>query len=112
MKAFPALGTSFHLIALDVLGHGYSDMPREPFNLPGSACFITRFLDSLGIEAASLGGSCMGGIISLETALLYPEGVKKLVLADSAGLGKEMEGVLRFASVSALSELFRGTSLK
>jgi pimeloyl-ACP methyl ester carboxylesterase len=54
----------------------------------------------------------MGGGISLQIAIQYPDKVDKLVLVDSAGLGKELTIQLRLASLPIIGDLLTRPSRK
>ena len=111
-KNVEALAQDFRVIALDLPGHGLSDMPKVRFDLPTGAAFVASFLDELGIDRAHLVGNSMGGAVALELALARPERVASLTLADSAGLGREISLVLRLGSLPLLGEYARRPTLK
>jgi len=64
------------------------------------------------VDKAALIGESMGGAIVLQFALQYPHQVEKMVLAGSAGLGKEVSIFLRIGSLPILGELFTRPSRK
>ena len=111
-KNVEALGRDFRVIALDLPGHGLSDMPKVRFDLPAGAAFVASFLDEVGVERAHLAGNSMGGAVALELALARPERTVSLTLADSAGLGREISLVLRLGSLPLLGEYARRPTLK
>ncbi len=111
-KNVEALSRNFRVIALDLPGHGLSDMPKVRFGLPEGAAFVASFLDELGVDRAHLVGNSMGGAVALELALARPERVASLTLADSAGLGREISLVLRLGSLPLLGEYGRRPTLK
>ena len=86
-KNIEPLSREFRVIALDLPGHGLSDMPMVRFDLPKGAAFLAAFLDEVGVDRAHLAGNSMGGAIALELALTRPERAASVTLADSAGLG-------------------------
>jgi pimeloyl-ACP methyl ester carboxylesterase len=74
----------FHVIAVDLLGFGYSDKPAWfDYAITSHARIISRFMNRLGIGRATLVGSSYGGAVSLTVALDYPEFVEKLILVDA-----------------------------
>jgi pimeloyl-ACP methyl ester carboxylesterase len=80
------LSEHFHVYAIDMAGHGFSD--RHP-SLPGSdgiADQVVRFMDALGIESANLAGESLGGAVCAKLALEQPQRVKKVVYITGAGL--------------------------
>jgi 4,5:9,10-diseco-3-hydroxy-5,9,17-trioxoandrosta-1(10),2-diene-4-oate hydrolase len=64
------------------------------------------------IDKAALIGESLGSAIVLQFVLQYPRQVEKMVLADSAGLGKEVSINVRIASLPILGELFGRPSRK
>ncbi|HEU4714065.1 MAG TPA: alpha/beta hydrolase [Pyrinomonadaceae bacterium] len=71
----------FRVIAIDMLGFGYSGKPRNgQYTIRGQAKMLVGLLDELGIERATLVGSSYGGAVAATCALDYPERVEKLVL--------------------------------
>lgn len=111
-KNVEALAGQFHVIALDLPGHGLSDMPKVRFDLPTGAVFLAAFLDEVGVDRAHLGGNSMGGAVALELALARPERAASLTLADSAGLGREIAVLLRLGALPFLGEYARRPTLK
>ena len=74
------------LIALDLPGFGSSPMPAELISMPGYARLLDRFLEELGIDAATVVGNSMGGLIAAELAAAFPQRVRRLVLISAAGI--------------------------
>ncbi|MFB4159055.1 alpha/beta fold hydrolase [Geomicrobium sp. JSM 1781026] len=75
-----ALSKSFTTIVWDVRGHGRSSLPPGKVDSEDFSKDIVCLLDHLGVEQAHLCGLSMGGHISLQTAVRYPEMVKSLIL--------------------------------
>src|SRR5215213_10351204 len=74
----------FHVIALDLLGFGYSDKPSWfDYAISSQARIVARFMNRLGIGRATIVGSSYGGAVAATLALDYPERVEKLVLVDA-----------------------------
>ena len=84
-KVFLKLAAAgFRVIALDMLGYGYSAKPRNgEYTIAGQAKLLTRLLDHLGIPRAILVGSSYGGAVAATCALDYPDRVEKLVLVGA-----------------------------
>jgi pimeloyl-ACP methyl ester carboxylesterase len=74
------------VIAMDLPGFGHSPMPRERITISGYARLLDGLLDELGIDAAAVIGNSMGGFISAELAIAFPQRVERLVLVSPAGL--------------------------
>jgi 2-succinyl-6-hydroxy-2,4-cyclohexadiene-1-carboxylate synthase len=99
--------SDFHIIALDMLGHGRSDAPVEPerYNMEHCRADIIAVLQQLGIlvgEAILLGYS-MGGRIALYSAL---SGYFRALILESAspGIAEPTEREQRRLSDMALAE--------
>ena len=79
--ALPLLGEAGAAVAVDLPGHGYSDMsetiPAEP---SGMARLIPPLLDRLGADRVVLVGHSLGGAVALYAAQQAPERVAGLVL--------------------------------
>ena len=74
----------FHVIAVDLLGFGYSEKPRWfDYSIEAQARQVSRFMDRLGIGRATLVGSSYGGAVAATLALDYSERVEKLVLVNA-----------------------------
>jgi len=90
----------------DLPGFGRSDQPGPEFSPFDFADFLDEFMRLLHIDRPSLVGQSLGGGIALHYALRFPGKVNKLVLVDSAGLGREVIWTLRLLSLPLLGELF------
>jgi 3-oxoadipate enol-lactonase len=79
-----ALGTDHAIVRYDLRGHGLSDCPRGPYRLGHFVADLRSLLDHLGIRQAVFIGISIGGLIAMEYALQHPDGIRSLVLADTA----------------------------
>jgi 2-succinyl-6-hydroxy-2,4-cyclohexadiene-1-carboxylate synthase len=101
------LANSFHVIALDMLGHGQSDGPGEPerYGMEHCRADIIAVLHKLNIQAseAILLGYSMGGRIALYTAF---SGYFRALILESAspGIADPTEREQRRKSDSALAD--------
>ncbi len=73
-------------IALDLRGHGLSDRPS-----PESAYAFTNFVRDIQmiiekekLQNVILVGHCLGGMIAMSVAYLYPKQIRALVLVDTS----------------------------
>ena len=104
----PLLAESgLHVIAIDLLGFGYSEKPAWfDYSITSQARVIARFMNRLGIGRATLVGSSYGGAVAATLALDYPERVEKLVLVDAViNDGVKNHPILKLASVPGLGEM-------
>lgn len=77
----------YRVIAPDHIGFGESSHPQDAhYAAPAQAARLRSFVHTLGITRFHLGGSSMGGQISLTYTALYPDDVASLWLLDSGGV--------------------------
>jgi 3-oxoadipate enol-lactonase len=76
----PSLETRGGVTCFDQRGHGASEAPPGPYARADLAQDVIAVLDAEQIERTILVGHSMGGIVSMETALRYPDRVAGLVL--------------------------------
>jgi len=100
-----ALGEHHRVYALDLVGFGRSDKPPIQPSLPFAAQFVSDFMEAQHIERASLIGNSMGGAVSLQFAIQFPDKLERLVLEDTAGLGKGIVTFFRLFSIPLIGEL-------
>lgn len=77
------LQAHFNIILVDVRNHGKS--PRDKsMSYPEMANDIFELADALCIDSFSIIGHSMGGKIAMTCALLQPQRIKRLIIADIA----------------------------
>lgn len=79
-KAQYELVREFQLITYDIRGVGKSDRPNMPYTMEMFADDIKGLRDFLNIKKAHIAGRSLGGMISQNFVLKYPEKVDKLIL--------------------------------
>ena len=96
----------FHVIAVDLLGFGFSEKPRWfDYSIDSQARMISRFMDRIGIGRGVVVGSSYGGAVAATLALDYGERVEKLVLVDAVcNNDLKQHPILRICSVPGLGE--------
>lgn len=104
----PALADNgFHVVAIDLVGFGYSEKPAWfDYSIVSQARIVSRFMDRLGIGRATVIGNSYGGAVAATVALDYPERVEKLVLVDTV-CNDEVKNhpVLKLAALRGIGEL-------
>jgi proline iminopeptidase len=77
----------YRVVAFDQLGCGASDRPTDP-----ALWTIARYVEeveavrqALGLGAVHLLGHSWGGWLAIDYALVYPDALKSLILADTVG---------------------------
>ncbi len=106
--AAPLLGLGgFRVIAVDLLGFGYSEKPAWfDYSIQSQARSVSRFMNRLGLGRATIVGSSYGGAVALTLTLDYPERVEKLVLVDAVCNDEpKNHPILRLASLPGIGEV-------
>ncbi len=103
-----ALARHFKVYAPDLWGWGFST--REPLDhgYPLYAEQVLQFMDSLGIQRASLVGQSMGAGAAVKFCVQHRERVNKLLLVDAAGLPNPLPFMARILNLPRVGELLLG----
>lgn len=75
----PYFQADYHLILLDLRGHGKSDIPPTGYHMDEMADDVKLVMDQLHIERAHIVGSSLGAEVGLSMAANYPDKVLSLV---------------------------------
>jgi len=51
----------FRTMAIDMIGHGFTDKPDTPYTIPVYVKHLLDFMDAAGIKRAHLSGESLGG---------------------------------------------------
>lgn len=96
----------YNVVAVDLLGFGYSEKPRWfDYSITSQARIVARLMNRLGIGRAIIIGSSYGGAVAATLALDYAERVEKLVLVDTVSNDTlKNHPVLKLASIPGLGE--------
>jgi pimeloyl-ACP methyl ester carboxylesterase len=93
------LAQRFTVIAVDLLGHGQSDKPRADYSVAAYANGMRDLLSVLDIERVTVVGHSLGGGVAMQFAYQFPQLVERLVLVGAGGVTKDVNIVLRLASL-------------
>jgi pimeloyl-ACP methyl ester carboxylesterase len=97
----------FHVLAVDLVGFGYSAKPSWfDYTIGSQARIVSRFMDRLGIGQAVIVGSSYGGAVAATLALDYPARVEKLVLVNAV-INDDVKNhpILRLAAIPGIGEV-------
>jgi pimeloyl-ACP methyl ester carboxylesterase len=97
--AIDELADRFTVLAPDLLGHGESAKPRGDYSLGAYASGVRDILLALGHERATVVGHSLGGGVAMQFAYQFPERCERLALVSSGGLGREVNPILRAATL-------------
>lgn len=95
----PRLAEKYDVIAPDLLGHGKSAKPHGDYSLGAYASGVRDLLVALDVPKATIVGHSLGGGIALQYAYQFPDRVGRMVLVDTGGIDKEVNLVLRAATL-------------
>ncbi len=97
----------FHVVAVDLLGFGYSDKPASfDYTIASQARMVERLMNRLGIGKATLIGSSYGGAVASTLALDATERVEKLVLVGAVCNDEVLQNpLLKLAAIPVLGEV-------
>lgn len=102
--ALPILARGRSVYAPDLPGFG-GDGPATDASPDSSAGFVAAFSDALGLGRVAVAGNSFGGLVGLRLALSEPARVSALCLANSAGLGREVNPALVAPTAPGVGEL-------
>jgi pimeloyl-ACP methyl ester carboxylesterase len=95
----PIFSKHYHVITVDLRGHGQTDKPADGYGVPYMTQDIKGLIDALKIKKVSLIGFSMGGAVAFDFAAKHPEYLKNLVIVNSSpdfnNLGQVGEDLLR-----------------
>jgi pimeloyl-ACP methyl ester carboxylesterase len=95
-QTMDAFEHTHYCVAVDLLGHGYSDKPPQgDYSIAAHAARVLKVADALGISQFVCIGHSMGGQIGLYLALNTPERVTKLINVDGVVTGR-LSAYMRF----------------
>ncbi|HEV2663962.1 MAG TPA: alpha/beta hydrolase [Blastocatellia bacterium] len=77
------LAKDFHIVAVDIHGHGASGY-RDPMTLEEMTEDFYRLLEQLNLRKVTWFGCSIGGMIGMRLALAHPEAIDSLILMSTA----------------------------
>lgn len=103
------LKTACEVIRLDLPGFGLTGpRPDRDYRVEAYVDFVAEFLSGLGLDKVSVAGNSLGGNITWNLTVEYPERVQKLILMNATGYPeKSLPTALRMARNPLLRPLLR-----
>lgn len=95
-----AHGEHFWTVAIDLIGHGWSDKPDLPYQLADYENHVLGVLQALGRDSAMISGESLGGWVATWLAVHHPERVERLVLNTAGGWTAHPEVMTRLKTLS------------
>lgn len=86
-----ALKDRYRVVRFDMTSHGLTGPDSTGDYTPARTLALTeRFIDALGLEKVTLGGTSMGGTVAIHYTAAHPERVERLILLSPGSLeGRE-----------------------
>jgi pimeloyl-ACP methyl ester carboxylesterase len=109
-KNINVLRNHFRCIALDLPGYGKSGKKNHSGEMNFYSAILKDFITKLKLGKVTLAGHSMGGQIAINTTLLYPEIVDKLILIAPAGFEEFTESEIEFMKNSYTAEYIASTA--
>jgi 3-oxoadipate enol-lactonase len=79
----PLLKKDYHILAVDLRGHGMSSKPPGPYTIELFSQDIIQFLKSHNIDHAHFIGHSMGGVVLQQLALSHPDIIDSVTLIST-----------------------------
>lgn len=104
-----ALGQEYKTYSLDFWGFGESrgagenSVNLQTFKVESFVEMVNQFMDKLGIPKAAVVGHSMGGTVSLNTGIKYPDKVVKACCIGSPINGNSLNLLLKLSGVPAFA---------
>ncbi len=105
VKNIDVLGQSHRVYAPDLMGFGQTDKQPVLRKVDELVQFLHDFMEVQKIEKAALIGNSLGGALALSFSVQFPDKVDRLVLADNAGMGREVNILFRLSSLPVLGQI-------
>src|SRR5919198_6132989 len=99
LEVMEDLARDHTVVAPDLVGHGRSAKPRGDYSLGAYASGGRDLLGLLGFEHGTVVGHSLGGGVAMQFAYQFPEYCERLALISSGGLGRQVNPLLRAATL-------------
>lgn len=100
----PEFARDRRVLVPDLPGHGLSARPDVSYELPWYSHVMARWLEAADVDRADVVGHSFGGGVAQMMLLECERQIRRLVLASSGGLGREVGVALRLASIPLVVE--------
>lgn len=90
----------YRTIALDMIGHGYSDKPDHDYEIRHYVKHLLDFCDALGLARIHVHGESLGGWIAAQFAIDHPDRTASLTLNTAGGLNTDPKVMERVYNVT------------
>lgn len=102
------LAKHFRVLAIDMVGHGYTDRPDGDYTMDTFADHVVGLIDAIGADRAFLSGESLGGGVACWAALKYPDRVRALSLNTGILARPDAAGLKQLDDIQARTERLAG----
>ena len=99
---------SYRLIAMEVRGHGESDVPSQPFDMDDLSDDVIEMIRAIGGGKAIVGGCSMGGQIAQGVGVKAPENLHGIFISNTGYLRNDKIREVMEARASAAEKGMAG----
>lgn len=96
----PHFAKDYHVYAFDFPGLGKSELGNFKSNIKEYTRFLRLFIEKKNLEKPSLVGISLGGHVSMNYALQYPDEIDRLVLISPTGIRKPIGPIEQLAWIT------------
>lgn len=100
VRNFKSHGEQFWTVAIDMIGHGWTDKPPIQYQIYDYGRHVLDVLKALGRETAMISGESLGGWVATWLAVEHPQVVTRLVLNTAGGWTAHPEVMARLKKLS------------
>jgi 2-hydroxy-6-oxonona-2,4-dienedioate hydrolase len=90
----------YRTIALDMVGHGFTDKPDHDYEIKHYVTHLSDFCDALGLDRIHVHGESLGGWIAAQFAIDHPNRTASLTLNTAGGLNTDPKVMERVYNVT------------
>jgi 2-hydroxy-6-oxonona-2,4-dienedioate hydrolase len=100
------LSANFRVICIDMLGHGYTEKPNQPYGIDSYSDHLLAVIQALDLSKVYLSGESLGGWVAAWFAAHHPQYVKALVLNTPGNVNNKPEVMkgLKESTIKAVVE--------
>lgn len=91
------LSRDFRVLAVDMLGHGYTDRPDVSFSLDDFADHLASLRAAIGADRLHVSGESLGAMVAAWFGIKYPERTGKVVMNTGTLARPGEKGMAEFA---------------
>jgi pimeloyl-ACP methyl ester carboxylesterase len=101
----PALLPRHRVIAVDLMGFGWTDRPPGDYSPLGQARRVLALLDQRGVQKISVVAHSWGSSVALAMAQIAPDRIRRIAIYDGFVFDDQKPTLFRWAKVGGIGEL-------